>query len=739
MHGRSRGRCARLAAIALAALVVLLEGMTGGLTGSTAAAQTNGETPSRLRLVVDQMNPRVISADSHMLTISGTITNTGDREITAIEARVQLGTRQSSESQLRQTIARRPPADAEQSDFHNVTRSLRPGQSAHLSLNVALGDGPNAVSVPQRGVYPVLVNVNGTPRYGGPARLAALSMLMPVLGVPGQPQPPRPQRPTGVSMLWPIADTRPRVLDAPYGGQLLLSDDQLARDLRPGGRLDALVAAPQSPGIDQRVSGSLCFAIDPALLDTVQAMSTGYRVRTPNGTAEGTGAEAAKQWLDSLSQLVHGRCVIQLPYADADLNALSHIRADGQPDPTLPPTATSSASVFQRVLQTQPRPGVLWPDGALDGAALDALARAGTETVLTNARQLDAEQQITTATRLTGTQLTAQPIDPLLAEGMNAVRPNPNRYDSSTETSTVSTQPNLATQDGIATLAFRTGLGPDTTSRPTDPVLLAPARRWTASPEELRTLLDTVADFADAGMVAPTQPDELLNQATSGTTSMRSTPEAIATKVPADVTSTLSNVDTQMADFAEALSVDATAQVDPAQLVMPVRKSFLRATSTVWRGQPGAAMASARSSREQFDRLRGRVTVATPPTTISMASGEAPLPVSIASTLPVEVTVHITLTNVTGLRPEPIPDQVIPAGSTVPISIPTEALRTGRFNVDVSLSTPGGTQLGETARFALTSNEYGAITIIVTATAAGALLLLSGRRIYRRIRARRTD
>jgi hypothetical protein len=81
---------------------------------------------------------------------------------------------------------------------------------------------------------------------------------------------------------------------------------------------------------------------------------------------------------------------------------------------------------------------------------------------------------------------------------------------------------------------------------------------------------------------------------------------------------------------------------------------------------------------------------------------------------------------------------VIPANGAANQYIPVEALRAGRFSVDVALSTPAGTRLGTIARFELTSNNYGPITVIVTVVAAGALLLLSSRRIYRRIKEGKT-
>ena len=77
-------------------------------------------------------------------------------------------------------------------------------------------------SIDKPGVYPVLVNVNGTPDYGAPARLDDARFLLPVLGVPPEPAadsaadtltavvPPDTSKPVRLTMLWPLAD-RPRL------------------------------------------------------------------------------------------------------------------------------------------------------------------------------------------------------------------------------------------------------------------------------------------------------------------------------------------------------------------------------------------------------------------------------------------------------------------------------------------------------------------------------------------------
>ena len=122
-----------------------------------------------------------------------------------------------------------------------------------------------------------------------------------------------------------------------------------------------------------------------------------------------------------------------------------------------------------------------------------------------------------------------------------------------------------------------------------------------------------------------------------------------------------------------------------------------------------------------------------------MASGSAPLPVYLQNHLPVQIAVQIVLNNNTGLRVDNNPPRLLAAGLSSNVSIQTEALRAGKFTITVGLTTPGGTPLGGPARFDLRSNEYGLVTLVLTIAGGAALVLLSARQIYRRVRGRRAE
>jgi hypothetical protein len=720
----------RLAAIGLAGLFLVGQ----GLLGAPAMAQQSPEPP-RLRLEVSQLNPRYVTSTSTTLNIPGKITNIGDRKITNLRVRPELADRLTTERQLTDTIAGGVPTTSDPPRFQPVIDTLEPGQSAPFNITVPLGGGPNALQITKAGVYPLLVNVNGTPEFGGAARLAALSMLLPVVGVPGK-ETPHPAKAAGLSILWPIANTVPRVASMPFRGQLLLTDDELATELTPGGRLHSLVMAAKLQQDNEALFGSMCFALDPDLVDTAELMTHGYQFRTGSGTTDGKGVQAAKDWLDLLKQVTAGHCVVAMPYADADLTVLSKVHNGDQPDPDLVTAAVSGAAVIQRVLGVQPQRGVLWPEGSMDTKTLAMLSAAGIETVLSESRNLQSDGPVTSGVSLSGTELRAQPIDSLLASalaGKTDVKPSTNGNGNLTVTTGVSTQPAVAAQNGLAALAFRAGLGQQAAAP--GPLLLAPPRRWNVPLAELQNLLRTVGDYTTAGLVAPKPLQQLLT--TSADKQATMTSDAKDTTGSDDLSESISAVDTSTSGLASAMTVDSTSQVKPADLVSPVRTGLVRAAAVAWQDNAGGAPAATFNARAELASLSDRVAVLPPPQTLSLASGTSPLPVLVSNSLPVAITVRVTLLNNAALRPseqDQAQNRLIPANGSVPQYIPIEALRAGRFSVDVALTTPSGNQLGAPARFELTSNDFGIITVIVTASAGGALLLLSSRRIYRRIK-----
>ncbi|MEQ0561268.1 DUF6049 family protein [Amycolatopsis sp. NEAU-NG30] len=701
---------------AAAFLSVLFLGVPA-LTGAPAA---HAEAGARLRVDLAELAPRVITGATTTLTVAGTVTNIGDRKVTRPQVRLQVGDRATSERGINDVLSGAVVKDTPLTEFTSIADALAPGQSAPLNVTVNL-TGPRADRFARPGVYPLLVNVNGTPEFGGPARLGAVSMLMPVLTPPGKQSTSRGGAPS-MTLLWPLTSNVPHVYAAPYGSPLVLADDRMAAEISGDGRLNALVtAAASAVRSNSDLARSMCFALDPDLLATVDAMSRGYLVHTDAGNIDGKGAEAAKTWLASLRSLVGGRCVVALPFADADLDALTRVHPGDQ---GLLTRAVTGGAVIQQLAGVTPQTGVLWPDGAPSATVLAALADAGVRTVVTDAGKI-APAAAGGGVTVQGSSVRLQPTDSLISAALTGVPTVPDSV-----TVPASTERAVAGQNGLGALAFRAGLGQTAGQQRPDHLLVAPPRRWDASPAELTTYLSQVGTFLSTGLVTPTGLPALLAADPAGPTVVDDGGQDPA-GIDENVVATLSGVDDQATDLASAMQLDPTKRVKPDTVVEPVRLAELRGASTAWRGLP--ADAATTNAQAELAAISGRVTVSQPKQTIALASGNSPLPVYVSNDLPVGINARFVLNNNTGLRPEEAKDWFLPASGGKNYLLPVEALRAGRFSVDVSLSTPAGTPLGSSARFELTSTEYGAITIIATVAAGVALLLLASRRIYRRL------
>lgn len=690
------------------------------LTGATVAQAEEG---ARLRVDLTRLNPRVITTSSTTLTVSGTVTNTGDRKVNRPQVRLQVGERQTTSRGINDVLSGAVIKDSPLTDFTSLADALEPGQSAPLNITVNL-TGSKAGQFARPGVYPLLVNVNGTPEFGGPARLGAVSMLMPVLAGPGKPAGHSSGGAPSMTLLWPLTGNVPQVYAAPYDQPLVLRDDKLADEIGPDGRLNALVtAAATAVEGDTSLARSMCFALDPDLLTTVEAMTRGYQVHTETGDVAGKGTETAKTWLASLKALLVGRCAVALPFADADLDTVSRIRPG---DTSLVARAASGAATIQQLAGVTPQTGVLWPGGTPSEPVLSALTQAGIRTVLTDAGKLTPAATGGGVT-VQGSTVRAQPTDSLISAALTGV---PSVPDSVTVSAT--TEQAIAGQNGLGALAFRAGLGlPAGQDRP-DHLLVAPPRRWDAPAAELTAYLQQVGNFLDAGVVTATSLPTLLAAGPAGPSTIGDDGQDPAAAADPALVSALTTLDDQATGLASAMQLDPTKRVKPDDVVAPVRLAELRGASTAWRGLP--ADAASTNTTAELAAISGRVAISQPRQTIALASGNSPLPVYVVNDLPVGINARFNLGNNTGLRADGTKEWYFPAGGGKNYFLPVEALRAGRFSVDVSLRTQTDTPLGSSARFELTSTEYGAITIIATIAAGVALLLLASRRIYRRVK-----
>jgi Family of unknown function (DUF6049) len=708
-------------AVLLATVVALLV----PTAADAASPPPAGNAPQQwLRLTIGSPNPAVVTANTSTVRLTGRITNISDRPINQITARLQVGDALRSGTDVRAALGPTAAYSHGDTTFSPLTGTLAPGHSANFTVTEPV-QGPDSLGVTEPGVYPMMINIQGVPAYSTAYRLVVASMLLPVMAPPGGTPPAAGGRPDRLTVLWPLVDQQPRVIGS-VGGRTVLSDDSLATSLRPGGRLYGLVeAVRQASGANQQLLDSLCFAVDPDLLDTVRDMASGYRVRSgPGATVAGKGSAAATEWLAGLKDLTAGRCVLGLPYADADLAALTH--AGGT---SLVQLALNESASVSTELGASRLTNVAWPaDGSLDTRTMTTLSGLGVNTVLLDPGSV-APAPTAGPVSLAGFTGAAAPkvvpLDPVASAVMAPRADEPTVVD-----------PGGPAQDGLAATIYRTVFSGGTG----DPVLVAPPRRWAPTQAQALAFLNGTAAVLAGHYATPTALGDAVGVVPAGQPATLHYPKpAAAAEVNHGLATDAVATDGHERDMLDSMSRDHTTPtpVLPSQLITPLRLDLLRAMSAAWRdGGTAGTNAMLAVANAEFKALTDDVTVIQPGLPILLGSKDSRLPVTVSNKLPVDISVRVDLVGDPGL-PAGNREDVIPAGLSITVFIPTSVTRSGRISAYATVRTLGGTQLGQQARLELVSSAYGTIVVIVTAIAFGLLLLLSGRRIYRRAKASR--
>ncbi|MFN2477939.1 MAG: DUF6049 family protein [Pseudonocardiaceae bacterium] len=729
------------AAVLVTVLILFAPGLI--LLGPGVAAAQTMRQPDRpnvlARLELSDVSPRMVTASSApVLRVAGTVVNIGDRPITKLGIRLQRDEPVRSDDAAARAVAGLTEAP-HVTRFQPLPVDLAPGQSSPFTLEVPLRGGTDleSLQITEPGVYPMLVNLNGKPDFGGVARLASVPLLLPVLGIPsaspGEPPGPglaQPSQPAPLTVLWPLAAAPERLPSEPGEPVLLHSDragtDPLAADIAPGGRLDGLLGAlEQAVPAGSPLGAAVCVAVDPLLLETLEGMSHGYRVSHPGGISDGTGARDARTWLDRLRGAVQGRCVLPLPYADADLVALSRA---GLTD--LEALATSTgARLVGDLLGVQPLTGVSWPaDQMLDERTLADLTALQIHAVLLDPRGIIPAPAPADVVSLAGGSSSTTNLG-IGIPGSHGAAPVGVLVDPLVTSALASTANPLSTQDGLGALAYRAASG--------RPVVLVPPRRWQVRGTEATALLSAARQLLAAGFVTPHELPTLASTRPAGATvSVTYPPQAGAEGISPSVTAEVQRDRNVLRDLQVATVLDPAANLRPATLLDPLRLGLLRGVSTAWRGLPSRAALVTGEESSRLDELRRSVRIVQPPGTYSLAASDSPLLITVSNELPVGMQVQLSLSETAGLQSGEVGLQLVPARSTRQLVIPAKVSRPGQFSVDARLSTPGGTPLGEPSTLQLRSAALSRVTVALTAGAGAVLVLLVARRIVRRVRRR---
>ena len=481
-------------------------------------------TPDALHISLTWITPdRIDGQSKNSVTVSGTLTNVGKLPISDIDVRLQRGDYVPYGNALRHTLTEDQINYPTTLPFHHLATTLNPGDSTSFTLTARIhgGDG-DTLNINAPGVYPLLVNVNGRVSNSDSARLHDARVLLPVLSLPGSDrQDPATVASQPTTILWPLALTPQEASYYSFSSIAVLRNENLGISLGEHGRLRALLDAAGSLLKDHALNHSVCFAIDPDLLRTVDRMTRPYRVlNTPNnwhdGMHRGKHTKDAQSWIEDLRSLTANNCVIALPWSGASLATTTHLLPD-KPHQLMEDSRRVTAYFLHKHLTSH----VIWPNtGTLtpyDIPALDHSELLLSSTALTTHTDKGFGQLL----RYDHARYTVTPYDSTLSTALAATGQNPVNTPYSPSDSRYVLTADSATarmQDATATLLWKTSAAlrrekPAHNTYAGTPLLIAPPQQWSVTGDDLATFTSTLRYLAQHNLITAQSLTDALAQA----------------------------------------------------------------------------------------------------------------------------------------------------------------------------------------------------------------------------------
>jgi hypothetical protein len=583
---------------------------------------------------------------------------------------------------------------------------IAPGQTVRWQATL----NPSDVGMSVFGVYPLaaqILTITGAPE-------ATDRTFLPFW--PGGSPAQLPKR-LSIAWVWPI-------LSRPYEGvcRALLSGG-LAGGLATGGRLNGLLAA----GSAYSARAGLTWAIDPALVQAAQTMSHPYAV---GGGPDCTGAtprpadQAARTWLRDLIGAVSGQRVFLTPYADVDVDALSHVGLDAD----LRDAFAEGRSAGGQILHVPAGADTIaWPpSGLADSGILDSLAINGIGTVVLSSSVMPPSGQLpsytpsaqTTAASGLGSSLHVLLADQTISQIL-AAPTGP----------AVSPGSSFATEQSfLAQTAMIVAERPATARS----LVVTPPRLWDPAPGEAGSLL---SETVNAPWLQPTTLANLAAQAHPAGQVARQAPPAHY----------VSPYELPPAYLGQVASLDAAVRLQ-ASIFVPPDPGYLNTTvaaleSADW---PGSRAQAAAARSALLTRALGYIASQSQKVTIidsdritlGGSSGRVPVSISNGLNSTVEVQLHASVSGDGRLSIGPFDGLVrIPAGKTTTIRLPVQAPTVGLTDVTLSLLSPDGSPLpGTTVHLPVHATRFGTFALVIMCVALGVFVLTSSARAFRRSR-----
>jgi Family of unknown function (DUF6049) len=655
-----------------------------------------------VQVSVTALEPRNVQPGD-TVTVTAVLRNCGTAPLTNVRARVRTANVLATRNDLADADSKPPDTNHAFGDWTNYADGVPPGKAAtvvYQTNTVALG-------LNRIGVYPAELQVQGDNGQGnGVADVGQIRTYLPFF-------PDGVQQPTEVTYLLPFADRPHRLYDTDTH---ILYDDDLDTSITGTGRLARMLYVAQQASA-AHVPYTL--AVDPDLADTLYEMSLGYKVGTDTGTTvDGRGKQDAQAWLAQLAVASAGHDVIALPFADADLVALS-----GNGLQRLLPDPQDGADLLSSRLANHPvRSDIAWPaGGVLTDDALDQLLSGPVRTVVLDPASL--------ANPRPG-QRTDSAASPLPSPGRDAAALVPDQQLDRIVGGQLAVNggPRLVEQRYLVELAMITAEAPAVQRR----VLITPPRNWNIDPKlAVAMLQDTVrVPWLTPGTVAARAATPAERQVDRGAlvypaNAPRLSPAQVATlrRCEAILEQLLSSLDNRAA----------------TSLLNPYPTALVRSASAAFRGMPTAGRRQMLPVLTRLNTLLDkRVRIVPPdPAKYSLAAQNSNLPLTLVNDLPVAITVRVVITpqGNAGFHAAVRQLTLRGDGRRTQVLIPTTVTQSGRFTVSAALVTLDGKQLGGTpVTLEVQSTAYGVVALGITVGAFGLLLLLLLRRVVQQIR-----
>lgn len=680
----------RSSLLALAATALLAAGAV--IPSGVALGATNTRP---VDVAVDTLLPRAPLPGS-TLVIGGTVANTSGSVVPDVTVRLRVGGEPLADRSALAQVADGTITSA--GTIVDGSRSaaipaLMPGQSLPFTITVPA----DSLGLPSQGVYQLLVEAQSNPGDGNLSRVGLVRTFLPWFPTPAT------TPVTGLVTMWPLTETT--AVDA--DGVLL--SEQIPRAVAPGGRLRVLLDAAAAH------SDKVTWVIDPALVQTLDSMGGGYRVRRGTDVVAGLRPEDATDWLDDLRRVTARADVMALPYAVPDDVALVRGRLSADVVRSITTAAADTSAVIGRTVSST----LAWPPtGWVDDATLSTLNSAAPRGIVLSERQVSANVDFTPsgAAAIPGTAGSATAVIP--DEVLSELLVSPHRTAGESL---------LDRQRLLAELAV---IGEQITDSRT--VVMSPPSRWTSTSAYLTELL---TDIGSVPWVRPTGLATLLGGQPSSVqrTIAPYTRQQRSAELPGAYISRI-----REAHNATTLVGDVIA--GSAATTVPLLGALARASSAAFRVDTSAGSQMIAGVRARTSRALTGVRIISRGA-VTLPGDTGIIPISISNELDTAVTVGLALTAVPSVRLSTVPVApfTIPARSTTLIEVSARVSGSEPVPLEVMLTSPTGEEFGVPAQLSVGSSAYSRAAAWVVGAAFAALVVLLIINAVRRIRGARAS